>query len=240
MRGKAFIVVLGGAALLLWLSRSHPEHDPDAATSTVVTSTGTRIARTGATLRPQSEAARPLTELSGVAALREFSDDFAEANGDALREHMAREKLTRQETLELTFFALVASESQDWDTVEQLTGHAIQAEARRQAWVQMQQRSRQMREELQAMVKRGASEEERWEAIDQIESSYLDDYYRVTGMSPALLDQLLWLSVQGQNRPELAAAMSPSAGAGVPPGANCVKRDPENPNTPPIPVPCPR
>ena len=154
---------------------------------------------------------------------------------------MEREGLTREETKELTFFALLASESHDWDAVESLTEHPIEDEARRQAWVQMQQRSRQMRDELQALVKQQASEAERWAAIDRIESGYLADYYRLTGMTPALLDQLLRLSLESQSAAETAAAMAPHAPTTRPPGtvANCVKRDPDNPQSAPVPVPCP-
>jgi hypothetical protein len=177
----------------------------------------------------------------GVDAFRAFSDDFVEANPDAVKDHMQREGLTREETKELTYFALLVSESHDWDAVEALTNHAIEDEARRQAWSQMQRRSRQMREDLQAAVKRKASEAERWEAIDRIESGYLTDYYLLTGMTPDLLDQLLRLSVENQSAAETAAALAPSAPSHRPPGANenCVRRDPDNPTAAPVSVPCP-
>ena len=173
-------------------------------------------------------------------AFRAFSDDFVEANPDALAAHMAREGLTRAETKELTYFALLASESQDWDSVEALTGHPMEPEARRQAWSQMQRRSRQMRDELQALVKDNASEADRWAAIDRIERAYLDDYYLLTGMTPALLDQLLRVAVESQGAAETAAALAPNAPVAAPPaGSRCVRRDPDNPQAEPVPVPCP-
>ena len=221
---------------LVWVNRTDGTHAQQA---TTITKAGARLARAGATLQLDRTAAPGGT--SGVVAFREFSDDFVEANDDAVIEHMKREGLTREETKELTFFALLVSESHDWDAVESLTEHPIEEEARRQAWVQMQQRSRQMREELQALVKQQASEAERWDAIDRIESGYLADYYRLTGMTPALLDQLLRLSLESQSAAETAAAMAPHAPTTRPPGAvaNCVKRDPDNPQAAPVPVPCP-
>jgi hypothetical protein len=207
--------------------------------ATTVTHAGGRVARAGATLQPARTASAADSVGGGVVAFRSFSDDFVEANDDAVKEHMAREGLTREETKELTYFALVVSESHDWDTVEALTEHAIEDEARRQAWTQMQRRSRQMRDELQGLVASNASEAERWDAIDRIESDYLADYYRLTGMTPELLDQLLRLSVETQSAAETAAAMAPHASVTAPAGANCVKRDPENPRAAPVPVPCP-
>jgi hypothetical protein len=218
------------AALLLTISMlGSPQR-----AATTVTQTGARVARAGATLRAAS--ADDVIG-GGVVAFRSFSDDFVEANDDAVKDHMQREGLTREETKELTYFALLVSESHDWDTVEALTEHPIEDEARRQAWAQMQRRSRQMRDELHALV--DASEEQRWDAIDRIESGYLEDYYRLTGMTPELLDQLLRLSVESQSAAETAAAMAPNAPVTPPAGANCVKRDPENPRAAPVPVPCP-
>ena len=215
--------------LLLWVG--HHGNDPSMFSqraSTTVTKSGARVARSGATLHPGGGATGAIGG-TGVDAFRTFSDDFVEANPDAVKEHMQREGLTREETKELTYFALLVSESHDWDAVEALTNHAIEGEARRQAWAQMQRRSRQMRDALQVAVKSKASEAERWDAINRVESDYLADYYLLTGMTPDLLDQLLRLSVENQSAAETASALAPSAVSHRPPGANenCVRRDPE-------------
>jgi hypothetical protein len=234
----AVAAVAALATLLIWVGRHDDRSDSRSAT---ITKSGGRVARTGATLHPGSGRTTVAITGSGVEAFRTLSDDFVEANPDAVKDHMQREGLTREETKELTYFALLVSESHDWDAVEALTNHAIETEARRQAWSQMQRRSRQMREDLQAAVKRKASEAERWEAIDRIESDYLTDYYLLTGMTPDLLDQLLRLSVENQSAAETAAALAPSAPSHRPPGANenCVRRDPDNPTAAPVSVPCP-
>jgi hypothetical protein len=228
--------------MLVWVNRSMPEHAGMQATAAPMTKNGDRTTRTGATLQPTGStgSVAPLAT-TGAEAFRSFSDDFVDANPDAVKEHMQREGLTRAETKELTYFALLVSESHDWDVVESLTNHPIEAEARRQAWSQMQRRSGQMREELQALVKSNAPEEERWAAIDRVESGYLEDYYRLTGMTPELLDQLLRLSVENQSAAETAASLAPTAASARPAGAgtSCVRRDPANPDAPPVPVPCP-
>ena len=149
---------------------------------------------------------------------------------------MAKEGITLAETKELTYFALAVLESQDWDVVEDLTGHPIEDEARRQAAVEMRRRSQQMRDEVLA----SESEEARWAAIERVESGYLSEYYRITGMTPALLDQLLLQSINNNKIWETASAAAPNAAPQAPTGAlNCVKRDPKNPDAPPVPVACP-
>jgi hypothetical protein len=239
-RYVAAIAAVALAAMLVWVNRSVPEHASVQAAAPI-TKNGDRTTRTGATLQPTGISSVGPLSTTGAEAFRSFSDDFVDANPDAVKEHMQREGLTRAETKELTYFALLVSESHDWDVVESLTDHPIEAEARRQAWSQMQRRSGQMREELQALVKSNAPEEERWAAIDRVESGYLEDYYRLTGMTPDLLDQLLRLSVENQSAAETAASLAPSAAAARPPGAgtSCVRRDPEHPDAPPVPVPCP-
>jgi hypothetical protein len=238
----AVLAVAGLAATLLWVGRGDGNRDAArSSASATIMKEGGRVTRAGATLQPAGpEQAQAERTQSGVDAFRAFSDDFVEANPDAVKEHMQREGLTRAETKELTYFALLASESHDWDAVESLTNHPMEEEARRQAWSQMQRRSRQMADELRALVKSEASEAERWAAINKIEADYLADYYLLTGMNPALLDELLRRSVEGQSAAETAAALAPGASSRPPgAGANCVRRDPDNPQAAPVPVPCP-
>jgi hypothetical protein len=149
---------------------------------------------------------------------------------------MAKEGITLDQTKELTYFALAVLESQDWDVVEDLTGHPIEEEARRQVATEMRRRSQQMRDEVLA----GRDEEERWAAIERVENGYLSEYYRITGMNPELLDQLLLQSVNSNQIWETASAVAPDAPPRVPSGAkDCVKRDPEHPESPPVPIACP-
>jgi hypothetical protein len=201
-----------------------------------------RRARAGHTLRPHGfdEASATPTTTPGVAAFREYTDDYVQMHIDDAQEHMANEGISLEETKELTYFAFVVLESQDWDVVEDLTGHPIEEEARRQASVEMRRRSQQMRDEVLEQVRSGEGEEARWATIGRVESGYLAEYYRITGMNPELLDQLLLQSVNSNHIWETSSAAAPHATPQAPSGAkDCMKRDPAHPDAPPVPVACP-
>ncbi|HUQ06841.1 MAG TPA: hypothetical protein VM261_30320 [Kofleriaceae bacterium] len=169
---------------------------------------------------------------------------------DVAKEHMAREGLTMDETRELTYFAVLAVESQDWARVESLTGKTLSGEQRREAWESMMARSQEMTREMHEQIARGGEgggegggdgdEAARWEVIGKIERGYLSDYYRITGMDPGLLDQLLAASVKDQRVNQTLASLSPQNNEPpVPSGARggtFVRRDPLHPERPPVPV----
>jgi hypothetical protein len=191
-----------------------------------------RRATPGVTLRaPSAPSGSP-----GALALRAQADDFIEQQGDAVREHMARERLTLDETRELTYFGILAVQSQDWQRVEQLTGAPLSDDARRQTWEAMMARSQEMRRELQEQIARGDGEDARWDTIARIEDGYLEDYFRITGMTPAMLDALLAAAVREQRAATTIAGLAPDAEPPRPPGATWVRRDPANPDRAPVPV----
>ncbi len=246
--GAAAVVVI--AATVVYLTRgSSREATP--ATSPVAAPTGAKTAAPrvaaprvrgpspGLALRP--EVAGELSDAApGAVAFRKYTDDFVDAQADAARAHMAREGLTLDETRELTYFAVLAVESQDWARVESLTGRPLTSDTRREVWESMMARSQEMRRHLLEEIAAGAEEGTRWETIARVESGYLTDYYRITGMTPALLDQLLLASVRDQRVNETIASVSPDNDRPpVPPGGRpgaFVKRDPLHPERPPVPV----
>lgn len=191
-----------------------------------------RRATPGVTLRAPSAP----TGSPGALALRAQADDFVEQQADAVRAHMAREGLTLDETRELTYFGILAVQSQDWQRVESLTGAPLSEDARRQTWEAMMARSQEMRRELQEQIARGESEDARWDTIARIEDGYLQDYFRVTGMTPALLDELLAAAVREERTSSTMAALAPDAEPPRPPGSTWVRRDPEHPERPPVPI----
>jgi hypothetical protein len=176
----------------------------------------------------------------GATAFRGLTDDYVDAMPAVAKEHMAREGLTLDETRELTYFAVLAVESQDWGRVESLTGKALSGEQRREAWEAMMARSQEMTREMHEQIAAGGDEGARWDVIAKIEGGYLGDYYRITGMNPALLDQLLLASVKNQRVSETLASLSPQNNE--PPVASgarsgtFVRRDPRHPERPPVPV----
>jgi hypothetical protein len=176
------------------------------------------------------------TIAAGALALRQQADDFVEQQADAVEAHLAREGLSLDETRELTYFAILAVESQDWARVEALTGRPLAADTRRQTWEAMMARSQEMRRELQEQVQAGADEDTRWQTIARIEDGYLADYYALTGMNPALLDQLLAASVRDQRAAGTIASLAPDAEPPARAGSQWVRRDPLHPERPPVPA----
>src|SRR4029079_12612899 len=113
--GVALLVAAVAAVVMIVVGSHHRERGAAAAklaSATTTAKAGDRVTRTGATLGGAVRTAAD--SMTGVDAFREFSSDFLEANPDAIKEHMEREGITRAETKELTYFALLASESQDW------------------------------------------------------------------------------------------------------------------------------
>ncbi len=200
-------------------------------------------AKLGAALAPRPPYPRAQAdERPGEAAFRELTDEHLAQNEAELAAHQAREQLTRDEVRELTYTGLLATRTMDWDAVEQLTGHAIHPNARKYASDAMFEASDTMRRELRDQVAQGDAPEERWETIRRNQEAFLARYYELTGMTPELLDWLLWESVHDQRASATAdAPPAPPAGGG---GGNPVDRrldrlppPPPEPDEPPPPQP---
>jgi len=147
---------------------------------------------------PEYQALAENDEHPGETALRAYTDDFMANQADAVKEHVAHEKISMEETRELTYFAFVARTSLDWDAVETVTGHPIAPNARSYAARAMLDASADMTAKLRDQVAAGAPDADRWQTIHDVEQSYLDRYYQLTGMTPELLDWLEWDQAQHQ------------------------------------------
>jgi hypothetical protein len=205
---------------------------PEATAGEAAVSTPGRRVTPSVTLRATASTAGS----PGALALRAQADDFVEQQAEATREHMAREGLSLDETRELTYFAILAVQSQDWERVEGLTGAPLSPDARRAAWEAMMARSQEMRRELQEQVARRDGEDARWQTIARIEDGYLEDYFGLTGMTPAMLDALLAAAVREQRASATIAGLAPDAEPRSPSGGQWVRRDPAHPERPPVPV----
>lgn len=160
---------------------------------------------------PEYQSAADGAEHPGATAFRGYTDAFVDSQPDELAANMAREKISERETRELTYFALLAKTSLDWDAVEEITGHPIEDNARKYATQAMFAASEEMKKELRADVAAGKSEAERADTVARVEQGYLDQYDHLTGMTPDLLDWLLWESVQNQRVDALIEDSAPTA-----------------------------
>jgi hypothetical protein len=254
MRRNVVVVALGGAAIVaavvLIASRASSK-GAARATATTATAQGAktvspaaspakrRATTPGLALRASTPGTLP-DAAPGAVAFRGYTDDYLDAQPDVVKEHMARERITLDETHELTYFAIMAVESQDWGRVESLTGHPLSKDQRREVWESMMARSQEMRRQMGEAIAGGADESSRWDTIASVESGYLSDYYRVTGMTPQMLDALLLASVRDQHVNQTIASLSPDNNdpPPVPAGTHgaFVKRDPLHPERAPVPV----
>lgn len=153
-------------------------------------------------------------ERAGYAAFRRYTDDFCDALKAELEAQMEREHLTEAEVRELTYFAMLAKTSLDWDGVEEVTGHAIHPNARRYTEEAMVEASQKMKHDLREKVAAGADEKSRRETIDRIEREYLDQYNHLTGMDDGLLDYMLWQYVQEHPSQDPVAELDVPTGPG--------------------------
>jgi hypothetical protein len=250
MRKTLLMAAVGAAAIVtvVWLAsrastggttRAVATAGPSAKKAAVTPRANVRATTPGLALRATTPGVLP-DAAPGAVAFRGYTDDYVDAQPAIARDHMAREKITMEETRELTYFAVLAVESQDWARVESLTGRPLGNDQRREVWESMMARSQEMRRHMGEAIANGADEGARWETIGRVEGGYLEDYYRITGMTPALLDQLLLASVRDQRVNQTLASLSPSNNEPPPMPAGrsgtWVKRDPLHPERPPVPV----
>lgn len=204
LRSFAIALALTSLAVLVgrWLWTSDRGAQADAPAS-AVTQAASRIpppiqvpsAAPERYARLHAEAAAGSDPLPGTSAFRAYAADFLESNPEATEHHMVEYGLTRAEVLELTFFGLLAMRSVDWEDVEAVLGRPVPGDARATAGAAMRTRSEEMKTTIAAHVKAGDAPETRKATIRRIQDAYLEEYFRATGMTRDLLDELLHLSL---------------------------------------------
>ncbi|HUH01902.1 MAG TPA: hypothetical protein VML75_07885 [Kofleriaceae bacterium] len=131
----------------------------------------------------------------GMTAFRAYAQEFTQHNMENVEEVARQEGLTVREIEELTFFGLVAMRTVKWEDVEATLGAPLTDDQKTRASHAMYRHSEGMKDAIREHVARGDPEEDRWNAIMQVEQSYLDEYYGITGMTATQLDELLITAV---------------------------------------------
>ncbi len=224
-------VVVAGGAVALWIGSMKTSDASSPTVAPVALPTAPVVPPPAATLVPRLVIGAPdyqaLAENDahpGESAVRAFAEDFMAAQADEVKAHLAREKISLAETKELTYFALVARTSLDWDAVEAVTGHPIHPNARKYATSAMFDASEQMKSDLHAEVAANDPIDKRWDTIHDIEKRYLDHYYDLTGMTPEMLDWLEYEQIHNQHV-DSGTDLSPNAAAPAgPAGTHSVDR----------------
>jgi hypothetical protein len=131
-------------------------------------------------------AARP-----GLAAFRTFTDQYVDANLDFAERQAASEGITVAEVRELTHLGMLVLATQRVSDVEEMIGKDLPRADQEALASLMRGANDDFKAKLRALVARRADQTERWALIRQTEARYLADFYATTGMTEALLDDLL-------------------------------------------------
>ncbi|MEM9452867.1 MAG: hypothetical protein AAGF11_01725 [Myxococcota bacterium] len=129
--------------------------------------------------RPGEQAFRAM-----VSAFMEYNHRFAVAQAEA-------EGIGLDEVEELTYFGLMAQESQRWGEVEQLLDGPVDPETRAQAATLLDELNTEFKQSMRDLVKEGVSVEDRWALIRSVQEDYRQRYFDLTGMDEDQLDDLL-------------------------------------------------
>lgn len=119
-----------------------------------------------------------------VDAFMEYNRHFAEAQAKA-------EGITVKEVGELTYFGFLVMQTQRWGDVQQLIGQELSEDELALGEELMHTSNREFTAAMRKLVADKAPEEARWKLIRETQERYLREYYALTGMTPALLDDLL-------------------------------------------------
>ncbi len=129
--------------------------------------------------RPGEQAFRAM-----VSSFMEHNEVLAQAQADA-------EGLSVKEVEELTYFGLMAQQSQRWPEVERVLGGPVDAPTRERAQALLDELNGEFKQSMRDVVKEGLSEEDRWALIHSVQEDYRERYFDLTGMDEDMLDDLL-------------------------------------------------
>lgn len=138
-----------------------------------------------------NEAKNAGTAQPGETAFRATVDAFVDYNKSFAEAQAKQEGLTIPEVRELTYFGFMVQETQRWPEVEDILGREFSADERQAAEQLMHAANSEFKTKMRDLVAKNASEEARWELIQATQERYKSEYFELTGMTPALLDDLL-------------------------------------------------
>ena len=130
-------------------------------------------------------------EQPGDAAFRATIDAFIEYNRKFAEAQAQAEGITVDEVRELTYFGFLVMETQRWSEVEDIVGQPLSAEERQLGEELMHRFNKEFKTGMRALVQRGADADERWQLIRATQANYKREYFALTGMDAAQLDDLL-------------------------------------------------
>lgn len=127
----------------------------------------------------------------GEIAFRTTIDAFMARNAKFAEARAAEEGVSVAEVHELTYFGFKVLETQRWPDVEELLDGGLGDAQREQAEALMHDTNEEFKAELRRLVDEGAPEADRWALIHDVQDRYMSQYYDITGMDAAKVDELL-------------------------------------------------
>ena len=141
--------------------------------------------------RAYAEALSDGKQNPGAAAFRVTTDAYVDFNMELVKEKAAEEGITVAEVRELTYFGLLVTRTQQWGAIEDILGTELTEEQKTLGDALTQTANQDFKAQMREHVENGATEEERLAFIKQTQEDYFKEYFALTGMTPAQLDQLL-------------------------------------------------
>jgi hypothetical protein len=174
----------------------------------------------------------------GEAAFAAYADRFVDENLELAEEQARTERLTLAEVRALTRFGLLVMATQRIAEVEDVLGHELSPAAKDAMEALVQRENGAFKTQMRELVAKGAPEAQRWELIRAADARYREQFGKLSGMTPELLDDLLAGNLLLPGAP---AANPDPATVGMPEGSGAERQGPRATiAVPPRPTAAPR
>lgn len=127
----------------------------------------------------------------GEAAFNAYSDRFVDENLELAEQQAKAEGLTVPEVRALTRLGLLVMATQRTTDLEEVLGHELSPEIKTELADMTDRENSGFKKEMRALVAKGAPEAERWKLISAADARFRAELFRISGMTPAQLDDML-------------------------------------------------
>lgn len=127
----------------------------------------------------------------GEAAFTAYADRFVDENLEFAQAQANAEGITVPEVRALTRLGLLVMATQRIPDVEEVLGRELSPETKDALEQMVQRENGSFKEQMRALVAKGASEAKRWDLISAADARYREQLDKISGLTPELLDDLL-------------------------------------------------
>lgn len=127
----------------------------------------------------------------GEAAFNAYSDRFIDENLELAEQQARNEGLTLPEIRALTRLGLLVMATQKLPDVEEVLGRELPPETKDELASMVNRVNGGFKDQMRALVAKKAPEEERWKLISAADASFRAEFFKISGMTPAQLDDML-------------------------------------------------